>query len=314
MANSGQDLNSAKIMTIKPTVIVGIPAFNEEGNIAELIKSVLTQDQTDFVLEKIIVISDGSTDKTEEYVRNFTDSKVKLIADGVRKGQQIRQNEIIEQSEADVLVLLNADIMLADREFLSLLIKPIVQDPNVGMVSAHMTPLSPENYFEKIVNYSVALKEEIASALENGNNIYFCHGRVRAFSKRFVQKLQWPDVVSEDAYSYLICKQSGYKFFYQQHAHFYFRSPQNLNDHIKQSGRFLQGQKNLYQFVSKEVVDREHNIPLKIFFRKIVKYLIRNPILFIGYCFIACITLAASMVKTYALVKWDQSKSSKKMR
>ena len=50
--------------THKPTVTVAISAYNEEGNINYFLKSVIKQKIKNFTLKKILVISDGSTDKT----------------------------------------------------------------------------------------------------------------------------------------------------------------------------------------------------------------------------------------------------------
>ena len=59
-----------------PTVTVALSAFNEETNIGNFIASVLKQKEENFVLEKILIISDGSTDKTAEIVKSFDSPKL----------------------------------------------------------------------------------------------------------------------------------------------------------------------------------------------------------------------------------------------
>src|SRR5689334_482537 len=102
----------------KSTLSIGIPAYNEQANIKDLITALMNQVQENFVLEKIIVASDGSTDQTEQIVRSISDTRVQLIADGQRKGQAARQNEIIEQLKSDLLLLLNADVLPTDNNFI----------------------------------------------------------------------------------------------------------------------------------------------------------------------------------------------------
>ena len=51
-------------MRKKLTVTIGIPAYNEEANVRNLLVSLLAQKETNFKLQEIIVVSDGSTDKT----------------------------------------------------------------------------------------------------------------------------------------------------------------------------------------------------------------------------------------------------------
>ena len=58
-------------MNKKPTVTIGIPAHNEEANIANMLNSVISQEQKSFFLEKIIVALDGCTDNTESEAREF---------------------------------------------------------------------------------------------------------------------------------------------------------------------------------------------------------------------------------------------------
>ena len=58
-------------MSSKPTVTVGISAYNEEHAFPALLESLLKQSQTSFVFEKIIVVSDGSTDNTVKNKRTY---------------------------------------------------------------------------------------------------------------------------------------------------------------------------------------------------------------------------------------------------
>jgi len=50
------------------TVSIGIPAYNEEANIGKLLSSLIKQKEAGFIIKEIIVVSDQSTDKTDEIV------------------------------------------------------------------------------------------------------------------------------------------------------------------------------------------------------------------------------------------------------
>ena len=56
---------------MKPTVTIGIPSYNEAQNIGQLLESLLKQVSNSYILEKIIVCSDGSTDDTEQVVKKL---------------------------------------------------------------------------------------------------------------------------------------------------------------------------------------------------------------------------------------------------
>ena len=59
----------------EPEVTIIISAYNEEDNIAQTLENKLCQDYPKDKLE-IIVVSDGSTDKTDEIVLGFGDRVV----------------------------------------------------------------------------------------------------------------------------------------------------------------------------------------------------------------------------------------------
>ncbi len=110
----------------KPTVSIGIPAFNEGNNIGFLIQELLDQTTQDYELKSIVVASDASTDNTDSVVQSFNNEKVKLIPNAVRQGQAAKQNQIIEACETDILVLLNGDILLEGKDFIGNLVRPII--------------------------------------------------------------------------------------------------------------------------------------------------------------------------------------------
>ncbi|WP_461486177.1 glycosyltransferase family 2 protein, partial [Pedobacter sp.] len=61
--------------TIKmPEVSVFIAAFNAENYIEEAINSLLEQTFTDF---EIIIVNDGSTDRTNRVIQKFSDNRIR---------------------------------------------------------------------------------------------------------------------------------------------------------------------------------------------------------------------------------------------
>src|SRR3989338_7410005 len=124
--NHQNEINSMKSPTIK--VSVGIPAYNEEANIKNLLTALLGQKQDGFELLEIIVVSDGSSDKTADIVRSLNNSLINLIEDKERLGQQARQNQILKMNGSDLLVIIEADTLPADDEFLVNLIKPLISE------------------------------------------------------------------------------------------------------------------------------------------------------------------------------------------
>lgn len=58
-------------MSIDIEITVGICAYNEEDNIERSIRSVYEQDTDGIMINQVIVVSSGSTDRTDEIARSM---------------------------------------------------------------------------------------------------------------------------------------------------------------------------------------------------------------------------------------------------
>ena len=88
-----------------PTISVIIPAYNAEKTIFETIDSIRKQTFEDF---EIIVIDDGSEDKTLEIVESIADERIKLFS-YPNGGLPIARNRGIEHSLGDFLSFIDSD-------------------------------------------------------------------------------------------------------------------------------------------------------------------------------------------------------------
>lgn len=298
----------------KLTVTIGIPAYNEEANIKNLLLSLVAQKNMNFALKEIIVVSDKSTDNTVSEIKSVKNNKIKLIENKKRLGQVGGQNKIIKIFSGDILILLNADVLPANATFISMLVSTLESNSSIGMVGPKIIPLKGQTFFENILNYSIQLKDEIFENVNNGNNLYLCRGAARAFKKEFAKTIRWKDSLSEDAFSYLSCISKGYQFKYDPRAILYIKSPDNFKDHLSQSARFSQGPKIMSRYLNNELVQKEYAIPKKNALVITALYLLRNPFLFM--CYITTLLLVKIYPKKgdFAKSMWVPSASSKVLR
>jgi poly-beta-1,6-N-acetyl-D-glucosamine synthase len=266
-----------------PKVSIGISAFNEEANIKNLLESLLRQEEDGFVLHEIMVISDASTDATVAKIKEVASDKIQLIDNQKRSGKPVNQNTLAAKLAGDIMVFFDADVLPADNKFLMKVIAPIKNDPRVGLVGAKLVPARGVGLFERTINFSVHMKLDMFEQWNYGHNLYSCRGAARAFSQAFLKTVKWPNLSSEDVYSYLSCIKSGFIFRYQPEAVVYYKSPVTFRDNLKQSRRFVQGPEHLVQFFGKELVDSPYRIPFAIKLKSSLKYLFQNPFLFSMY-------------------------------
>lgn len=297
----------------KPTVTIGIPAYNEEANIKHLLKNLLSQKIKSAAVLEIIVVSDGSWDSTVSEIRSVRDNRIKVIEHKNRNGILKTQNEIVGLSYGDILVLLDADVLPANNYFIEEIIKPIIRNKSVSLVGAATISVKPETFFEKIISDSHQFKTHVYKKIRNQNNIYLCHGRARAFSRSFYSIIKWPDSPPEDAYSYLFCVEKGLKFVFAPNAKVIFRSPATFKDHIRQSSRFFIGMNRMEKYFPVDFVRKQYQIPASIFWRAFATYLMKNPLTLSAYLLIVSYIRIINLRKSVQKAAWDVSVSSKRI-
>ncbi len=86
-------------------ISVIIPLFNRENYIGETIDSVLNQSFTDF---EIIIVDDGSTDKSIEIVQSFHDSRIQWITQ-CNQGVSCARNNGVKIARHDLIAFLDSD-------------------------------------------------------------------------------------------------------------------------------------------------------------------------------------------------------------
>jgi len=120
---------------IEPHVTVLITAFNEEGSIREKLENTLKISYPSEKLE-ILVASDGSTDRTDEIVREFAPRGVRLFRQEGRVGKTTTQNNAVAHASGEIVLFSDATTMYREDVFRRLL--PAFADPEVGCVAGRL--------------------------------------------------------------------------------------------------------------------------------------------------------------------------------
>ena len=86
-------------------VSVVIPLYNKEETIGKCLNSILNQSCQDF---EIIIVNDGSTDKSLEKVMNFRDERIRVFSQS-NSGVSSARNSGVRHSTADLIAFIDAD-------------------------------------------------------------------------------------------------------------------------------------------------------------------------------------------------------------
>lgn len=160
-----------------PLFSVVIPLFNKENFIQNTLNSVLNQTFNDY---EIIIINDGSTDKSEQIVEEFNDSRI-IYLSKLNEGVSAARNYGIQHSKGKYIAFLDADDLwlpshlsalksLIDRHpeagIFASRYKLIFQNqsiytPNYQNINAEYSGIITD-YFESSLHYAVATSSSVA--------------------------------------------------------------------------------------------------------------------------------------------------------
>ena len=124
-----------------PMLTITVPAYNEEATIRSTIEGLLA---LDYPADRrhIVVISDASTDRTDDIVREFSASGVELLRMPQRKGKSAAENAAGAVIRGEIVVNTDATIRVP-RTALKALVR-VFQDPTVGVASGRDVSVGQE--------------------------------------------------------------------------------------------------------------------------------------------------------------------------
>ncbi len=221
----------------KFSVSVGVMAYNEEKNIARCLEALQNQELESCEIGEILVVSSGSTDRTNEIVHEFhqRDPRIKLIIQKERKGKAAAINEFLRFAKGDICIIESADTVAHPRAVENL-VKPFFNS-RIGMTGAHPIPTnSKKNFIGFCVNKLWRLHHLMA--LEHPK----C-GEMIAF-RNLISKIPSYTAVDEAAIE-AIFRENGFDIAYAPDAIVYNKGPETLRDFLKQRRRIALGHKHL---------------------------------------------------------------------
>ncbi|MCU1308799.1 MAG: polysaccharide deacetylase [Acidobacteriaceae bacterium] len=227
----------------RPTVAVVVPAFNEEKVIERTLRSVLASDYPNL---KVVMVDDGSTDKTYELARNVF---AKEIAEGKlivltkpNSGKAAAANFALQHVNEEIFVAIDADTYIAPNA-ISYLVAHF-RDAEVGAIAGNAKVGNRINVWTRwqALEYITSQNFE-RRALNTIGAVSVVPGAIGAWRTSAVRDAGgYPfDTVAEDADLTMSLLQAGYRVHYEDRALAYTEAPMTASGLMRQRFRWSFG-------------------------------------------------------------------------
>ncbi len=224
-----------------PPVSIVIAAYNEEKVIERTLRSVLDTDYKGGL--EVVVVDDGSTDKTAELVERMArvDQRVRLSCQP-NGGKSVALRRGVSEARSEILVFLDADTHF-DRRTLDALVAPLA-DEAVGAVSGHAEVGNLRTFLARCqaLEYTCGFNLD-RRAYAVWNCITVVPGAVSALRRSALEAAGGfsLDTLAEDTDLTLSMHKAGYRIAYAHNALAYTEAPETLATLAKQRFRWAFG-------------------------------------------------------------------------
>lgn len=299
-----------------PTITIGIPAYNEEANIGNLLADIANQVTRTFKLKKIVVACDSPSDNTLEIVRRYAkrNKKIKIINGRKRLGQTTRLGQLFSMVKTDYLVCFDADVALTDPRAIEKLLQPLKEKKRVGLVGANLQPAKAENLFEQAMNTMFEIWYKVRLQYQKGNNIYSHLGAAFAVRRELAHTVHFPSyIVANQHYLYISVLRKGYHFAFAREARVLFRSPSCFADYHVQATRPFTEKAQIFSYFG-EGVKQLFETPASYKAKAILLTFLQSPLLTsLGLTLFAWIRVYTHLtIAKKQTVLWDTPISTKR--
>ncbi|MEH2223221.1 glycosyltransferase family 2 protein [Nostoc sp.] len=251
---------------MNPKVSVIIPAYNTETYIGKAIESALEQTLTDI---EVIIVDDGSSDKTVEVAKSFTDQRLKVIVNQQNIGAAAARNRAFRAAQGEWIAVLDSDDWYAPERLEKLV--SLANKTNADMIADDV-------YFIKdgtTSPWSTLIQEsgERIDKIFQIDIVYFVETDVFGepglhlglskplFKREFLVKhgIEYDDEIrmGQDFWLDMKCLIKGARFFIEPKPYYFYRSRPGSLVYQSQLPRLNQSCKAAIYFMQQDIVKKK---------------------------------------------------------
>jgi cellulose synthase/poly-beta-1,6-N-acetylglucosamine synthase-like glycosyltransferase len=221
-----------------PSITIVVPAYNEEVGIERSVRSLAASEYPDF---EVVIVDDGSTDRTAEIVSGLDLDVVRLVRQD-NAGKAAALNTGIEVSDSEVVVMVDGDTIF-EPGTLRTLVQPLA-DPEVAAVSGNTkvgnrrSLLGRWQHIEYVMGFN--LDRRMYEVLQCTPTV---PGAAGAFRRDVLAELGGvpSDTLAEDTDLTLAIGRAGHRVVYAENARAWTEAPSTLSALWRQRYRWSFG-------------------------------------------------------------------------
>lgn len=165
-----------------------IPVYNEMNTIQEILKKI---EDIDNIKKQIIVIDDGSTDKTFDLIQNYRfESEHKIIKHEVNSGKGAAIKSSVNYISGDIVIIQDADLEYDPKDYKEV-IYPIIKNKNKIVYGSRVLNKKRYNQTNFISNFRIFCNH-ILTLLTNllyKQNLTDAHTCYKAFDSNIFKQI-----------------------------------------------------------------------------------------------------------------------------
>jgi cellulose synthase/poly-beta-1,6-N-acetylglucosamine synthase-like glycosyltransferase len=220
-----------------PSMTVLVPAYNEEKVIGRTLDSIL---EAEYTRKQVIVIDDGSTDRTPEILRKYEDRVLVLTKENGGKSSAL--NYGLRHAKGEIVVVVDADTTVGVDSFRQLARN--FSREEVVAVAGNVKVLNRRNWLTRCqaLEY-IASIQIIRRALDRFGSVTVVPGSLGAFRRRSLEEIGFydHDTLTEDFDTTVKVLKTGLVVQASSKAVAYTQAPDTLKDLYNQRMRWYRG-------------------------------------------------------------------------
>jgi len=288
---------------IDPTISIIIPVYNEEKIIREKIVNTLALDYTKDKRE-ILIVSDASSDRTPEIVKEYNTAGAKLFELRERQGKAGALNVGLQMAQNEIVIFSDASIILEQDALKKIVGK--FNNPRIGCISGedHILGGGEEGAYGK---YELALRnlENRVGSIVGASGCFYAQRR--ALCEQFREGM------APDFFSVLETVDKGYRAVTEHRAKGAMKSVGDLQgEHARKVRTFLRGMTTLLHFKHLLNPFRYGTFSLQLISHKLMRWctgvflilLFLSNLFLVGSKFYLTMLILQATFYTLALIGW----------